>query len=138
MLTKAEALSDVTNGLVIPDKLIKSAHGHYVGLATDMLRIYREGIVWRVRLLRGTGDGLFRGRMAGKITLFGGVEQIVSGSIRRVGRFRLRKSLYGVDFGSRVSGRRFPRVDRHPPGSAREWTPEVVSAAVVAGSSGRG
>jgi predicted nuclease of restriction endonuclease-like RecB superfamily len=61
MLTKAEALSDVKDGLVIPDKLIKSAHGHYVGLATDMLRIYREGIGVTRGELHEAIEVLFRG-----------------------------------------------------------------------------
>jgi predicted nuclease of restriction endonuclease-like RecB superfamily len=43
MLTRAEAWSEVKDGRVLPDKLTKSKHEGYVGLAADMLRIYREG-----------------------------------------------------------------------------------------------
>jgi len=43
MLTKAEALSEIQKGRVLPDKLTKAKHGHYVGYAAEMLRIYSEG-----------------------------------------------------------------------------------------------
>jgi len=43
MLTNAEACSEVKDGKVLPDKLTKAKHDGYLGLAADMLRIYREG-----------------------------------------------------------------------------------------------
>ena len=44
MLTSQEALSEIEGLRVFPDKLTRSAHGHYVELAEEMLRIYRDGI----------------------------------------------------------------------------------------------
>ena len=44
MLTKEEALSEVRNGRVFPDRLTQRAHQHYPPLAEHMLALYREGI----------------------------------------------------------------------------------------------
>jgi len=44
MLTNEEALSEIKGLRVFPDKLTRSAHAHYVGLAEEMLRVYRGGI----------------------------------------------------------------------------------------------
>lgn len=43
MLTRAEALSWVENRRVIPDKLTRNSHGHYLTIADEMIRIYAEG-----------------------------------------------------------------------------------------------
>lgn len=43
MLTKEQALFDFENGQIKPDRLTSRTHREYVGLAEQMLRIYRDG-----------------------------------------------------------------------------------------------
>lgn len=43
MLTREEAWSEVKGDRIVSDTLTPAAHGHYVGLAEEMLAIYREG-----------------------------------------------------------------------------------------------
>ena len=61
MLTRAEALSDVRDGKVLPDKLTTATHKHYLGIANDMLRIYREGVGVTRGELHESIEVLFRG-----------------------------------------------------------------------------
>jgi predicted nuclease of restriction endonuclease-like RecB superfamily len=43
MLTKAEAIAEIREGRVYPDKLRRKTDGHYLPAADQMLAIYREG-----------------------------------------------------------------------------------------------
>lgn len=44
MLTRDQACSEIRNKRVFPDKLTRASHGHYLGLAEQMVTIYRDGI----------------------------------------------------------------------------------------------
>lgn len=61
MLTKQEALSNVSRNLVVPDKLTTQKHAHYLGLATEMLEIYRGGKGQTREALHRNVDELFFG-----------------------------------------------------------------------------
>lgn len=43
MLSREQALSEIRDGRVFPDKLTRSAHGHYLSLAEEMIELYRTG-----------------------------------------------------------------------------------------------
>ncbi len=61
MLTREHALAefDYRRGIVIPDRLTRAAHAHYIPLAEQMLRIYREGTGRLRRDLHRQVDALF-------------------------------------------------------------------------------
>jgi len=44
MLTKEQALFEFSSGRILPDKLTQKAHVHYLALATEMFRVYAEGV----------------------------------------------------------------------------------------------
>lgn len=44
MLTNELAIAEVRDGFVFPDRLTRLRHGHYLGLAQQMLAIYQQGI----------------------------------------------------------------------------------------------
>jgi predicted nuclease of restriction endonuclease-like RecB superfamily len=43
MLTREHAIADYNRGQIIPDRLIKGPHSHYLPYAQRMLEVYREG-----------------------------------------------------------------------------------------------
>jgi predicted nuclease of restriction endonuclease-like RecB superfamily len=43
MLTREHAIADYNRGQIIPDRLIKGLHSHYLSYAQRMLEVYREG-----------------------------------------------------------------------------------------------
>ncbi|MDQ6808863.1 MAG: DUF790 family protein [Verrucomicrobiota bacterium] len=61
MLTRGEAWSEVKDGRVVSDTLTSAAHGHYVGLAEEMLSIYREGVGQSREELHRSVEELFYG-----------------------------------------------------------------------------
>jgi predicted nuclease of restriction endonuclease-like RecB superfamily len=61
MLTKAEAISEVREGRVFPDRLGRKTHSHYLAAAEEMLAIYREGLGKTREELHAAVQATFRG-----------------------------------------------------------------------------
>ena len=53
MLTKEHAIAEYKNRKIIPDRLNRKVHGHYLGYAEAMLEIYRGGMGKTRRQLHG-------------------------------------------------------------------------------------
>jgi predicted nuclease of restriction endonuclease-like RecB superfamily len=61
MLTKADAISEVREGRVFPDKLGRRTHSHYLPAAEEMLAIYRQGLGRTREELHAAVQDIFRG-----------------------------------------------------------------------------
>ena len=60
MLTKALAIADYDKGRVLPDRLERSRHAHYLAYAERMLEIYGAGIGRTRQQLHEAIRALFR------------------------------------------------------------------------------
>jgi len=58
MLRREHAIADYQGGRVLPDRLTRSAHAHYVGHAERMLRVYRLGVGRTRRELHRAVEGV--------------------------------------------------------------------------------
>ncbi len=63
MLTRELAIAEYDSGQVKPDRLSRTRHSHYSGLAESMLRIYRDGVGRMRQQLRSSIHGLFENEL---------------------------------------------------------------------------
>jgi predicted nuclease of restriction endonuclease-like RecB superfamily len=61
MLTKELAIFELDRDRLVPERLTRQRHGHYVGYAREMLRLYEEGIGRTRRELHARVKAVFRG-----------------------------------------------------------------------------
>jgi predicted nuclease of restriction endonuclease-like RecB superfamily len=59
MLTSEQSIVEYRAGRVVPDRLTQNTHRHYLGYATKMLALYREGIGRQRRALHRQVEAIF-------------------------------------------------------------------------------
>ena len=63
MLTRELAIAEYDSGQIKPDRLTRSRHAHYAGLAESMLSIYRKGVGRMRQQLRSSIHGIFENEL---------------------------------------------------------------------------